>query len=229
MNKIPLSEFKEIVKGIVRETLNERKEKWIQKAVDPEHKGYCTPMTKSTCTPARKALAKRFKKGIDEEGSAEETMETPKENKSVKSICTTIENCARCGKTHNSITFKPFTNKSDEFKYSYWASCPSNGEPIMMRMQDGEEESEKSPKTEAQIDEADVSSQPNERSSNAGAQYKVVNGDNRAVQTGKLNRARQIQTDPEVNETAYKVQGTSYKTEKDNPQHPNAVNNPKNR
>lgn len=35
---------------------------WIQDAVNPEHKGYCTPMTKSTCTPRRKALAKTFKK-----------------------------------------------------------------------------------------------------------------------------------------------------------------------
>ena len=35
---------------------------WIQKAVDPKHKGYCTPMTKKTCTPARKALARTFKK-----------------------------------------------------------------------------------------------------------------------------------------------------------------------
>ena len=35
---------------------------WIQKAVDPDHEGYCTPMTKPTCTPKRKALAKRFKK-----------------------------------------------------------------------------------------------------------------------------------------------------------------------
>lgn len=35
---------------------------WIQKAVNPKHKGYCTPMTKSTCTPRRKALAKTFKK-----------------------------------------------------------------------------------------------------------------------------------------------------------------------
>lgn len=35
--------------------------KWIQKAVNPKHKGYCTPMTKKTCTPRRKALAKRFK------------------------------------------------------------------------------------------------------------------------------------------------------------------------
>lgn len=35
---------------------------WIQKAVNPKHKGYCTPMTKSTCTPRRKALARTFKK-----------------------------------------------------------------------------------------------------------------------------------------------------------------------
>jgi hypothetical protein len=36
--------------------------KWIQKAINPEHKGYCTPMTKATCTPRRKALAKTLKK-----------------------------------------------------------------------------------------------------------------------------------------------------------------------
>ena len=37
-------------------------DKWIQKAVDPDHEGYCTPMTKATCTPKRKALAETFKK-----------------------------------------------------------------------------------------------------------------------------------------------------------------------
>jgi hypothetical protein len=35
---------------------------WIQKAVNPKHKGYCTPMSKPTCTPKRKALARTFKK-----------------------------------------------------------------------------------------------------------------------------------------------------------------------
>lgn len=35
--------------------------KWIQKAINPEHKGFCTPITKKTCTPHRKALAMRFK------------------------------------------------------------------------------------------------------------------------------------------------------------------------
>ncbi len=38
---------------------------WIKKAINPAHKGYCTPMTKSTCTGHRRALAKRFKKGGD--------------------------------------------------------------------------------------------------------------------------------------------------------------------
>jgi len=46
--------------------LREEDKKWIQKAVNPEHKGYCSPMTKPTCTSKRKALAKRFKKGIEE-------------------------------------------------------------------------------------------------------------------------------------------------------------------
>ncbi len=36
--------------------------KWIQKAVNPKHEGYCTPMSKATCTPRRKALARTFKK-----------------------------------------------------------------------------------------------------------------------------------------------------------------------
>ena len=42
---------------------------WIQIAVDPAHKGDCTPMTKKTCTPRRKALAKRFKKAASREGT----------------------------------------------------------------------------------------------------------------------------------------------------------------
>ena len=43
-------------------SLSETKD-WIQKAINPAHKGYCTPMTKETCTPARKAFAKRAKRG----------------------------------------------------------------------------------------------------------------------------------------------------------------------
>ena len=41
---------------------------WIQKAVNPKHEGFCTPMTKKTCTPRRKALAKTFKKMAKKRG-----------------------------------------------------------------------------------------------------------------------------------------------------------------
>lgn len=37
--------------------------KWLGKAINPDHKGYCSPESKGTCTPHRKALAERFKKG----------------------------------------------------------------------------------------------------------------------------------------------------------------------
>jgi hypothetical protein len=43
--------------------INLEESDWIQGAINPKHKGYCTPMTKPTCTPRRKALAKRFKHG----------------------------------------------------------------------------------------------------------------------------------------------------------------------
>jgi hypothetical protein len=35
---------------------------WIQKAINPKHKGFCTPLSKPTCTPKRKALALTLKK-----------------------------------------------------------------------------------------------------------------------------------------------------------------------
>ena len=40
-----------------------RTNKFLKKAINPKHKGYCTPMSKPTCTPHRKALARRFKSG----------------------------------------------------------------------------------------------------------------------------------------------------------------------
>lgn len=41
------------------------KKNWIRGAVNEKHKGYCSPLSKKTCTPARKALAIRFKPGGD--------------------------------------------------------------------------------------------------------------------------------------------------------------------
>lgn len=41
---------------------------WLKGAVNPAHKGYCTPMTKSTCTGHRKAFAERAKHHNLEDG-----------------------------------------------------------------------------------------------------------------------------------------------------------------
>lgn len=38
---------------------------WIKGDINPKHKGFCTPMSKKTCTPRRRALAMRFKKRGD--------------------------------------------------------------------------------------------------------------------------------------------------------------------
>jgi hypothetical protein len=53
--------------GIIRTNREYKKgvstdKNWIQKAVNPKHKGFCTPMSKKTCTPKRAALARTFKK-----------------------------------------------------------------------------------------------------------------------------------------------------------------------
>jgi hypothetical protein len=58
-----MKSFQEFLQEKDPELFEAKKKKWIQGAIDPEHKGYCTPMTKKTCTPKRKALAMRFKKG----------------------------------------------------------------------------------------------------------------------------------------------------------------------
>jgi len=56
----------------LREEKKEKKsdDNWIEKAVNPEHEGYCTPMTKKTCTPKRKAFAMTMKDLAKERASS---------------------------------------------------------------------------------------------------------------------------------------------------------------
>ncbi len=64
LSESEITEMKNLREKIDRIAEKKKKtDKWIQKAVNPSHKGYCTPMSKPTCTPRRKALAMRFKKG----------------------------------------------------------------------------------------------------------------------------------------------------------------------
>lgn len=46
-----------------------------------------------------------------------------------------IEHCARCGKTHLNLKFKKLRRKPGPFtRYTHWGTCPTNKEPIMMRV-----------------------------------------------------------------------------------------------
>ncbi len=45
------------------ETVDEGTKNWIQGAINPKHKGFCSKLSNKECTPRRKALAKRFKSG----------------------------------------------------------------------------------------------------------------------------------------------------------------------
>jgi hypothetical protein len=46
-----------------------------------------------------------------------------------------LENCARCGNDHSEpLDWHAFVNPvpTDKGEYRYWASCPTNGDPILL-------------------------------------------------------------------------------------------------
>ena len=47
---------------------------------------------------------------------------------------TGIKNCARCGGSHEELTFQPFTQGRPD-RYTHWCLCPTNGEPILYRLE----------------------------------------------------------------------------------------------
>jgi len=167
--KITKSQLAEIIKAVVQECINERKEKWIQKAVAPSHKGYCTPITKSTCTPHRKALAIRFKKG---ELSEQEMQEIAPPG---------FGPDKKHAKIYNKIKSQ-YPNNDAAAYATMWKVYK---------------------KLKETVSEAGLTSEKDEH-------------------------AKKVQIEPDLNETAYKTQGSSAKTFKDSPQFPDAVNNPKN-
>ncbi len=42
-----------------------------------------------------------------------------------------VLSCARCGRDHKSVPFESITDATAWFKY--WATCPTNGQPILVR------------------------------------------------------------------------------------------------
>ncbi len=45
-----------------------------------------------------------------------------------------LTGCARCGRTHTGVVFKPLTQTSEigEYRMTHFAPCPTNGEPIIL-------------------------------------------------------------------------------------------------
>jgi len=48
---------------------------------------------------------------------------------------TSIRNCARCGCSHDKLTFMKLKKPSGEF--THWAICPQSEQPIMMKIVSG--------------------------------------------------------------------------------------------
>lgn len=53
-------------------------------------------------------------------------------------ITTTVAGCARCGQTHEGVEFREFIGRPfidcDNSIWTHWAQCPTNHEPILMRI-----------------------------------------------------------------------------------------------
>ncbi len=47
-----------------------------------------------------------------------------------------VVNCARCEENHTNLSFSRFTNAPKKSLYTHWALCPTNGEPILMWIED---------------------------------------------------------------------------------------------
>lgn len=51
----------------------------------------------------------------------------------MKPFKTCIRFCARCGKNHDYLKFKPFTRNRNNLPFSHWALCPISKEPILLQ------------------------------------------------------------------------------------------------
>jgi hypothetical protein len=43
-----------------------------------------------------------------------------------------VTGCARCGKTHKNLKFKPFDKKFRDF--THWVLCPNSLDPILLKI-----------------------------------------------------------------------------------------------
>jgi len=209
---IKKSHLAHIIKEVVKECIQERKDKWIQKAVDKSHKGYCTPMSKSTCTPHRKALAQRFKKGdlseeqMRESGLTSENQTSPLQY--IKQLCQ-AKHSSKVEQLHAAL---------DHIEILVDKILSGNSS-------DGLEEAsykQVSPR-QARVQKDDHARKVQTEPTMTEASYKVVSKNE--TDTSKEDKARRIQREPKVTEN-HKVQHRSYTTVNDVPQDPKNVRDP---
>ena len=68
-------------------------------------------------------------------------------------VCT-VKCCARCGGTHENLSFRKYTHPQDDInKYDHWATCPTVNEPILLAIVGDES-------VMIQIDEDDLAEKP---------------------------------------------------------------------
>lgn len=51
-----------------------------------------------------------------------------------------VKHCARCGQDHDDLHYKKFVNPiydDDGTEWGWWATCPTTGDPILMRTYPG--------------------------------------------------------------------------------------------
>jgi len=195
MQNIKKSQLLEIIRAVVRETIKERKDKWIQKAVDPKHKGYCTPMTKDTCTPRRKALAQRFKRGDLSEAGL--TSEDGEQSTPLSNIRTMLKNIQ--ANLYSEEAVKKFTHEQAIY--------------VLLKIKKiidvlADESMKESAHKVVSPNQTDTAKEDKARTIQTDptvneASYKVVAPHAYEVQMD--NKALTIQTEPEINEASYKV------------------------
>lgn len=51
----------------------------------------------------------------------------------------TVRSCARCGARHQKVMFRNLSRpfEAEEGSWTHWAQCPTNGEPILFKFEDG--------------------------------------------------------------------------------------------
>ena len=178
---------------------SEGDKKWIQKAVNKNHAGFCTPMTKKTCTPRRKALAKRFKSGLEEYGLTLQPV--------IKEVELTDDTLGE---------YEPVLNST--------LKDPDNIVPIKLKdLISTTKQGSINPASNMNRASYKVVS-PNLLDTSMENKARSIQIDPLVGENKEVNK---IGT-PKVNETSYKVQGKSCKTCENGTQLPKSQNDPRN-